>query len=418
MRNFFRLLAAPKWSSYFVISLLIVLKSLESPAQNLVPNYSFDTVTSCPGYANSCNISLAVPWKNAINGFGESQVAHACAPEQYCSVPNGSASNIPYFQYPHTGPGYGGARCYDSGIQNNRQYLCVPLKNLLINNMTYYVEFYTNLANYCPYATNNVSVLFTNFRPLATGVLGLIDQTPSIIGYGNPIISDTLNWIKIGGIFHANGGESWLSLGNFSDDAHTDTISAPGGYQYYPTAYLFDDISVIPLDSFLLPADAGPDRTITEGDSTFIGTYINGLTCTWYNAAGQVINTVAPGFKVAPTTSTWYALKQEVAGQTAYDTVNVFVIPLAVKEEELLAEIQVYPNPSTGNVTVKIPASLGSNWQVGVSSVDGRSVPLSITSNRSGYIQFSMAAVTGIYFVKVRNLETQQEIIRKLTLNQ
>jgi len=39
--------------------------------------------------------------------------------------------------------------------------------------------------------------------------------------FGNPVITDTLNWIKISGIYAANGGEDHIIIGNFYDDART-----------------------------------------------------------------------------------------------------------------------------------------------------------------------------------------------------
>ena len=389
---------------------------IKGSAQNLVPNPGFDILTACPGQSNSCSINLASPWRQPLMGFGNSQVNNACAQTNYCSAPDASNGNNPYYQVPRSGDGFAGIFFYNGGDHNNRQYLSVPLTQPLLPQKLYFVEYFANLVNYAPYGTNNIGANFSNFLPTATGIEGLIPLNPSIISFSNPIVLDTLNWTRLGGIYQAEGSEDWLTIGNFKNDSNTAAASLPGGMGVpgYPCAYLFDDISVIPLDSFLLPADAGPDRTITEGDSTFIGTYINGLTCTWYNAAGQVINTVAPGFKVAPTTSTWYALKQEVAGQTAYDTVNVFVIPLTVKEEELLAEIHVYPNPTDGLVHVSVPMQISNQWQIKVTAVDGRTLPIYNFTSTNGTLQFSLNVSPGMYYVHVENLESHAVVVKKL----
>ena len=78
-----------------------------------------------------------------------------------------------------------------------------------------------------------------------------------------------------------------------------------------------------------------------------------------------------------------------------------------------------HPGPvPTAKMLVEQP-SLGKNWQVSVSSVDGRPIPVRLNNvGYQGFIQFSVTAAPGIYFVKVRNLQTQQEVSRKLILQQ
>ncbi|HNN31804.1 MAG TPA: T9SS type A sorting domain-containing protein, partial [Chitinophagaceae bacterium] len=99
-----------------------------------------------------------------------------------------------------------------------------------------------------------------------------------------------------------------------------------------------EDVSVIPLDSITLKADAGIDKTITQGDSVFIGSFTTGLTnVTWYNAVGSIIATNTAGFYVQPASSTFYVIEQNVCGQYSKDTVyiTVGVVPLVIKNYEL-----------------------------------------------------------------------------------
>jgi len=83
----------------------------------------------------------------------------------------------------------------------------------------YYVEFYVNLANILKYGTNNISALLTNTAVYYTDTIskpyGILAATPQITGYGNPIVTDTLNWIKISAVYTAQGGEKFLTIGNF-----------------------------------------------------------------------------------------------------------------------------------------------------------------------------------------------------------
>jgi hypothetical protein len=176
---------------------------------------------------------------------------------------------------------------------------------------------------------------------------------PQVLNFDNPIIGDTLNWSKVSAIITAQGGEKYITLGNFSDDAHTNkkiinsTVNSGTGY------YL-DDISVIPLDSYNLNADAGKDTTITIGDSIFIGTYTNGIdTLKWQRlTTNTTIDSTRPGFWVHPTAYTCYVLTQTVNGYTSSDTVCITVNPLPLKfinYQVALINNQIINNWQTAN---------------------------------------------------------------------
>ncbi len=211
----------------------------------------------------------------------------------------------------------------------------VKLTDSLKNGSYYSCEYYVNRTEGTQYGCNNIAMLITKTAvkvDIANFPYGVLPANPQIVNYGNPVISDTMNWVKVSGIFKAQGGEQYLTLGNFKYD--TQTIFKP--FQpsgYYGATYLIDDVSVIPLDSMPLKADAGRDTTISIGDSVFIGSYTNGIdTIQW-----QILNTVTtidslrPGFWVHPLVNTCYVLTQTVNGYTSSDTVCITVKPLPLK---------------------------------------------------------------------------------------
>ena len=79
------------------IGLGLILK-----AQNLVPNYSFDTLSMCPDYYGGVAPLFAPPWDGPT--FGTPDIFNACATFPDVGVP------INFFgtQIPLTGEGYGG----------------------------------------------------------------------------------------------------------------------------------------------------------------------------------------------------------------------------------------------------------------------------------------------------------------------
>ena len=91
-------------------------------------------------------------------------------------------------------------------------------------------------------------------------------------------------------------------------------------------------------------------------------------------------------------------------------------LPGVNEKQELLngEQISLFPNPSSGEVNVAIPASLGNNWQVRVTSVDGRTVPLFNYQGINGIMQFSLKVSPGMYYVHVENLDTHSFEVKKL----
>ena len=317
---------------YFFIILALLKSYIGFNQYNLVPNYSFEENVICPSINNN---PLPIPWYLPQNVPNKSAFLHTCSTYPFFSVPNNSVG----FQYAKTGLGYAIIDFHQAFSFEGRMYLQTDLKQSLISNKCYYGEFWVSLNNVSRVAVNNIAMLLTDTAIWSAGSSNssnfgydLIPANPQIFNYGNPIITDTLNWVKISGVYTAQGGEQFITIGNFKDDANTDTLRVNSGIGTYDkSGYYVDDIYLIPLDSMFLYADAGTDKTITQGDSVYIGSYINGINnITWYNSTGSIIATGIPGMYVQPAASTFYVIEQTVCGQYSKDTVyvSVGVVPL------------------------------------------------------------------------------------------
>ena len=321
---------------YCFIILFLLRSHIGYNQYNLVPNYSFEENVVCPSINNN---PVPAPWYLPQNVPNKSAFVHACSTSPDYSVPFNSGNTG--FQYPKTGQGYAGVEVYNLFFFDGRYYLQTKLKSILQTGGCYYGEFWVSLVNYSRIAINNIAMLLTDTAIWSAGSSNspnfgydLIPANPQIFNYGNPVITDTLNWVKISGVFTAQGGEEYITIGNFKDDANTTTVQVNSGVDTYDKAsYCIDDIYLIPLDSMFLQADAGTDKTITQGDSVYIGSYINGINnITWYNSTGNIIATGIPGMYVKPATSTFYVIEQNVCGQYSKDTVyiTVGVVPLQI----------------------------------------------------------------------------------------
>ena len=312
-----------------VIAMLWLLNLNSQSIYNLVPNYSFEIYQSCTGsYLNN-----APPWNSPIVGFGASNYGNSCNPNICWKVPVFDGCHE--YQSPRTGNGYAAMYFFNNTpIPNKRNYSAVQLNDTLRSGICYYAEFFVvryNIANYC---VNNVGLIFSDTAIKQQSNGNYIAANPQILNYGNPVIIDSMNWTKVSGIYIAHGGEKYITIGNFKDDSNTDTINTnvPGAYQR--GGYFLDDVSVIPIeqDHFHLNANAGPDTTITTGDSVFIGSLLGGtITTTWYNSAGNTIATNVPGLYVSPIQNTFYVLEQNFCTYSSRDTVYVTVTALPVK---------------------------------------------------------------------------------------
>jgi len=272
------------------------------------------------------------------------------------SVPISYTSGGLNYQLAHTGQGFIILDYLAAGLLNNRYYLQTELLDSLKKGYNYYVEYFTNLHDQAVFACNNNGLLFTIaafYVDTLINPYAVYPANPQIVNYGNPIITDTMSWVKVSGIYKARGGEQFITIGNFKYASQTNYITVNSTGVCYCSGYAIDDVSVIPLDSFNLLADAGADKIITIGDSVFIGSYTNGIdSLKWLNQnTGNKIDSTRPGFWVKPSSTTSYVLHQVVNGCFSSDTVVVTVKPLPLKFISFTAQIQPTPSPSKeGNV--------------------------------------------------------------------
>ena len=74
------------------------------------------------------------------------------------------------------------------------------------------------------------------------------------VRYEGDFITDKQGWTRVSGSFVAQGGERFLSIGNFDKYEETETLFVPGGgvnpwhsdVYWSCSAYFIDDVSVVP----------------------------------------------------------------------------------------------------------------------------------------------------------------------------
>jgi len=189
-------------------------------AQNLVPNPGFEVQDTCPAVSQ---IELAQPWNSPTLGTPD-LFNNTCGSQQ------GS---------PHTGHGSAGLYTY-STFADNREYLQVQLTSPLVAGQTYEVSFYVKRLTFYSYAVNRIGAYFTSSEVDLTSTSALTSLTPQV---EHTTMLNGTAYTLISGTFTATGGEQYMLIGNFRNDAGTtfQDVESNGNNKSY---YYIDDLSV------------------------------------------------------------------------------------------------------------------------------------------------------------------------------
>ena len=229
--------------SLLCISTLIGTKLKAQSAFNLVPNYSFEDNYGCP----IINLAGIKDWYYAS---GSPDVISNCS-----FFPQ---FNMPINQYgkeqARTGSNYIAFVTYIASNSNSREYPGVKLKQPLYKDSCYKIIFYTSFGDSTKYYCGNlgayisaIPITFTTYT--AATVLPFAPQIDN-----NPVLNPLTfcnGWVKIEGSFIAQGGEQYLTIGNFHDDINSviSSDNCSSSFAEDGSFYYLDDVWVIPCDT-------------------------------------------------------------------------------------------------------------------------------------------------------------------------
>ena len=391
----------------FILSVLMLSKV---SAQNLIPNPSFEEYITCP----DGNFQLCSSWSSPTE-FGSPDFYHSCSL---------TGASIPYqglfgFQYPENGEGMVGIYIFKNehmsqSVSNLREYIQCQINTALEANTCYLFSMYVNLSNISYYSSNNIGCFISSDPISLNGENNLLlDYSPQINSYA--VLNDTLNWIKISGIYEAIGGEEYLTIGNFFPDSSTHyEIFNPNDDFMMKAAYFYvDNVSLTEVEA--MPAYAGEDISITLGDSTFIGQEVYNLDCSWSVLGGAQIATGKSGLYVKPVQNTTYVVEQNLCGTITHDTVTVFVHALGVTPLGPPSKGEsIVPNPNNGTFTVHAPGGIS---EALLYDMRGRAIPLTLEPGGKDSYLLSTAPAPGMYILVITNKESNEQEVHKVWVN-
>lgn len=217
--------------------------------------------------------------------------------------------------------------------------------------------------------------------------------------------SDTLNWMKVEGLYTATANHTYLTLGNFKSQAATNYTVA------YPTntsivaEYYTDDVSVIDIAT---PAYAGRDTLLCTNDSVFLGRTLEiGLDCQWFNNNIQIAE--GAGIWVKPSNTQTYIVKQDLCGIIDYDTVTVSIDPtcfVGINELNKQTTFEVYPNPTNSILNIRRKNQQLQNATIEIKNTLGQIVYIDVYAHQIDVTHLP----AGIYFISLNTKETKRTI--------
>jgi hypothetical protein len=385
----------------FIILILFCFVANQQAQINLVKNPSFENISACPSMGN--NIKQAIGWDTLkMGGGGGPEVFNSCAnPNNYFGVPT-NLFGISY-QVSKTGISYSSMSWFITPTIQI-EYIQTQLLNPMVIGNTYCVKFYVSLTNRSQYAIDELSAYFDDGSIYAPYYAPVI-VNPQVKSPTGVFYSDTLNWMKVEGLYTATANHTYLTLGNFKSQAATNYTVA------YPTntsivaEYYTDDVSVIDIAT---PAYAGRDTLLCTNDSVFLGrTPEIGLDCQWFNNS-NIIGEGA-GIWVKPSNTQSYIVKQDLCGIVDYDTVTVAINPtcfVGINELNKQTTFEVYPNPSNSILNIKSNNQQLQNATIEIKNTLGQIVYMDVYAHQ---INISYLP-SGIYFITLNHKETKRTI--------
>jgi len=172
-----------------------------------------------------------------------------------CGVPSNKLGN----QMPHDGDGYCGIYCSKNDY---REYLQTRLRRRLREGDSIRLTYWVSLSEESTGAVATLGALFTNasvsdtvrsillekkYQVLSEDISQTIARPflPQIVNDINATLNNTKEWQCITGIYVAEGGEQYITLGNFNTAEYSGYTDIDSLTKLLPGAYYYiDDVTV------------------------------------------------------------------------------------------------------------------------------------------------------------------------------
>ncbi len=209
---------------------------------NLVENGSFEnssgkvkrigSISSCEGWASATGVKADyfLPSKEAVIGTPE---------------------NVYGNEVPKDGSCYAGIVAYSYGDKMPRSYITTRLNENLKKGKKYCASYSVSLAESSKYAVNQMGMLFSKKEYESDAKTSIIEPKAQI--KSDKIYNAQYGWHQVCGVFIAEGGEKYLTIGNFNatQDIKNEKNKPEKGVkitQIIAAYYYIDNVVVYEMD--------------------------------------------------------------------------------------------------------------------------------------------------------------------------
>ena len=230
-------------------------------AQNLLLNPSFE-ITAVPKVTP---LYLPANWISP----------NTSSPDLLTSLNTQLGWNVPQnfsgHQFAHTGEAYIGLLIYslynNDDTKRSRDYFQNEITETLVQDSTYCLQLFVSLADSSIYASKNkLGVYFSSTR-IQSNDRYYLPFTPQIMVSPNTFIEEKQVWLQFNFNYKAEGGEKYMTIGNFTDSAEVDTLNVDGGIEIWNqnTYYYIDDVYLGSCDSIPFDTNVGlPEQSLIQ----------------------------------------------------------------------------------------------------------------------------------------------------------
>ncbi|MGY6562769.1 MAG: OmpA family protein [Luteibaculaceae bacterium] len=232
------------WNKRFFLIGASFFVGLGLNAQNLVQNPGFEELDG--KLKKLGQVELAKGWFSTT--AAPSDLFNKDTKKEEIGIPE----NYQGSQKATEGDGYAGFVAYSFRGKEPRTYLTNELTQSLKKGQMYCVTYKVSLSKLSKYGVNNISAFLSKKDPSTKDTKTLM-YPAQIKHKKNPIYDDQYEFKDVCNVFTSNGGEKYITIGNFEKDEDTEfvkmrRVKGITATQTHNAYYYIDEVSVVPID--------------------------------------------------------------------------------------------------------------------------------------------------------------------------
>ena len=227
-----------------LLLLIFLMNAYQAQVANLVENGSFEIIK---GKVKGLGcVDASADWKNVTNAKSDLFVKENKLPIVLTS------GNSYGKEEPKEGDNYAGLVVYSPKDKIARNYITSPLTQPMLKGKKYCVSMYISLAEGSKYATNNLGINFHKKQPKQEEAKTIVEKT-AILHNQAKMVNATYGWEKVCGTYISEGGEEFITIGNFTatDKSKTEKTLKIKDYKGVISEFAYyyvDNISVVMVE--------------------------------------------------------------------------------------------------------------------------------------------------------------------------